>query len=839
VYSQDNANLFWDDTNNRLGIGTASPAVKLDVVGAGVFKLDGSGSTTPLILRNNNTASTQLVKLGFDSNGAVKASINAAVYGNDYMTFNVGSDTERMRISSAGYVGIGTTSPAIKLQVSDVDQATARIGVQNVNGQNYQLVAGNPGASNTGFAIFDATASATRMYLDSSGNFGIGTASPSSATDALNIGTAASERMRITSAGLVGIGTASPTAKLTVNDANGIPVRIGDISAAPVSQTAVYVGVSTSALSGGNGDLVLIPRTSDARSVLFYTGNGTAAERMRIDSAGLVGIGTATPNTKLAVEGSACEISINDTAGTIAGLRFRTSGSTKGVIQADSTSNLRFSSGTTEAMRINSSGNVGIGTSSPAYKLDVSGTFRTTGIAYLGDATTTLIASIGNSASSGVKIIQFQRASGTGDNVNIQGISTGVGAADLGIQAQGGNVGIGTSSPAAKLHLSDANAVFIQFTDVGNGASRVGQNGSGMTFGVDGGIGTTERMRITSAGLVGIGTSSPATKLDVNGAITSSGSINPYLALNNGTATSYVQVSSGALDVRVGGANPITFNTNSAERMRLDASGQLGIGCVPGYRLDVEAGDTTANIGYAMRLRSNATATAAAMQFTNNAVTNENGLISCTDAGALTIVAGGGSSSIRFRTNGAERASISSDGHFGMGTSARLGTNETLSVSAVSTFDGMWVKNLAAAAATSVVWNAAASGDNLFISFGTEALVTGRGSITYNRAGGLVAYNTTSDYRAKDILGPVTDAGATIDALKVYNGKMKGATSARPMLIAHEAQEVVPYAVTGEKDAVNEDGTDKHQQMDHQSFIPLLIAELQSLRARVAQLEGN
>jgi hypothetical protein len=67
---------------------------------------------------------------------------------------------------------------------------------------------------------------------------------------------------------------------------------------------------------------------------------------------------------------------------------------------------------------------------------------------------------------------------------------------------------------------------------------------------------------------------------------------------------------------------------------------------------------------------------------------------------------------------------------------------------------------------------------------------------------------------------------------------MKGATIARPMLVAHEAQEVVPYAVTGEKDAVNEDGTDKYQQMDHQVLIPLLIAEIQSLRARVAQLEG-
>ena len=98
-----------------------------------------------------------------------------------------------------------------------------------------------------------------------------------------------------TSSGSVGIGTASPSAKLTVNDANGIPVRVGDISAAPVSQTAVYVGVSTSALSGGNGDLVLIPRTSDARSVIFYTGSGTAAERMRIDSSGnlLVGVTSA------------------------------------------------------------------------------------------------------------------------------------------------------------------------------------------------------------------------------------------------------------------------------------------------------------------------------------------------------------------------------------------------------------------------------------------------------------------------------------------------------------------------------------------------------------------
>jgi hypothetical protein len=143
------------------------------------------------------------------------------------------------------------------------------------------------------------------------------------------------------------------------------------------------------------------------------------------------------------------------------------------------------------------------------------------------------------------------------------------------------------------------------------------------------------------------------------------------------------------------------------------------------------------------------------------------------------------------------------------------------------------------AQATLYAFNAATTGDNAFITFGTEATFTSRGSITYNRAGGLVAYNTTSDYRAKDIIGPVSNSGSLIDSLKVYIGKMKGATIERPMLIAHETQEVAPYAVTGLKDEVDADGKDKYQQMDVSSFVPLLIAEIQSLRARVQTLEAR
>jgi hypothetical protein len=136
-------------------------------------------------------------------------------------------------------------------------------------------------------------------------------------------------------------------------------------------------------------------------------------------------------------------------------------------------------------------------------------------------------------------------------------------------------------------------------------------------------------------------------------------------------------------------------------------------------------------------------------------------------------------------------------------------------------------------------WNRATTGDNKFVTFYTETSATARGSIDYNRAGGLTRYNTTSDYRAKDIIGVLGSTGDAIDAFKVYVGKMHGATQERPMLIAHEAQEIAPYAVSGSKDEVNEDGTPKYQQMDHSSLVPLLIAEVKSLRARVAALESK
>lgn len=166
---------------------------------------------------------------------------------------------------------------------------------------------------------------------------------------------------------------------------------------------------------------------------------------------------------------------------------------------------------------------------------------------------------------------------------------------------------------------------------------------------------------------IGVGDPAPAYKLTVAGDIRLTGGGDIRLSSATGTTTF------GGDSQIYNDANNMIFGTGTttAERMRIDSVGQVGIGCVPGYRLDVASGDTSGGLGYAMRLRSNATATAASIQFTNSAVSLENGLISCTDAGRITIQ---GATEMALRANGFERFRIGSAGQWGIGN-ADYGTS--------------------------------------------------------------------------------------------------------------------------------------------------------------------
>lgn len=137
-------------------------------------------------------------------------------------------------------------------------------------------------------------------------------------------------------------------------------------------------------------------------------------------------------------------------------------------------------------------------------------------------------------------------------------------------------------------------------------------------------------------------------------------------------------------------------------------------------------------------------------------------------------------------------------------------------------------------------WNPTDSGGSIgLVTFMTGSSPVGRGAITYSSSTGLMSYNTTSDYRAKTELGPVAASGTVIDAMQPVMAKMHGATDALPMFVAHELAEVASYAVSGEKDAVDADGQPIMQQVNLASLVPLMVAELQDLRRRVAALEAG
>lgn len=370
-----------------------------------------------------------------------------------------------------------------------------------------------------------------------------------------------------------------------------------------------------------------------------------------------------------------------------------------------------------------------------------------------------------------------------------------------------------------------------------------GNNTGAFAFSTGGG----EKMRLTSSVLstdssisVGIGTASPGTKLDVNGDIRASNEIyldnGKYLRFKRNSGGLSIQtlgIESGTDNVRLlttGAFNIV--NGSLSNMLTLDASGNLGVGTTsPSQKLDVTGGARFYSAGNWMQFGVNA------LESLNNDGGYIRAVISTAsnptyawqgdqNTGIFTPAA----DTIGVTTGGTERGRFTAGGYF------KASSNGTY-VGSTGAYHEL-VQTIGATTAVEILWNTATSGNNVFLSFQTDANLE-RGTIDYNRAGGLTRYNTTSDYRAKDVYGLLNDSGQTIDALKVYRGKMHGATMERPMLIAHEAQEVAPYAVTGEKDAVNEDGTPKFQQMDTSSLVPLLIAEIQSLRSRVAALEAK
>jgi hypothetical protein len=101
---------------------------------------------------------------------------------------------------------------------------------------------------------------------------------------------------------------------------------------------------------------------------------------------------------------------------------------------------------------------------------------------------------------------------------------------------------------------------------------------------------------------------------------------------------------------------------------------------------------------------------------------------------------------------------------------------------------------------------------------------------------GATQYNTGSDYRLKRDWAPIKGALDLVMKLRPYRGYMKSEEDPLHYFLAHEAAEVVPYAVTGEKDEVDEGGEPVMQGMDNSRLVPLLTGAIHDLRAQLDDL---
>ena len=343
------------DSSGNVGIGTSSPAG----ITSGITTLsisDGGAKTTgdkigalTFITDDASYTNTYSDGVGVELS-AVSDSSTGAAYGLSITTGTIGSEgrSERLRIDSKGNVGIGEANPAEKLHISGT--GTQRIRVTEEGSSNYAqfvqassnmaIVAANAtGDNEIAFLTTSAGASTEKMRIDSSGNVGIGTASPSSfnqvGADALVVGSGSGEQ---------GITIYSGTAN------NGV-LAFAD-GTTTTAQYQGYIGYNHS-----------------SNFMRFFT---SATERMRIDSSGNVGIGT-NPSSNLHVYNGANaeeQVIIAEVSGAYsngAGVSLRRSGTEMGRINADYFDGMTFHATTgsggaaTERMRIDSSGNLLVG----------------------------------------------------------------------------------------------------------------------------------------------------------------------------------------------------------------------------------------------------------------------------------------------------------------------------------------------------------------------------------------------------------------------------------------------------------------------------------------------
>jgi hypothetical protein len=619
----------------------------------------------------------------------------------------------------------------------------------------------------------------------------------------------------------------------------------------------------------------------------FLPASSATQERMRIDSSGNVGIGVSTPLGKLhsssATSGATpsangnqvvaensgnAGITIASGATSLGNIFFADSGdNADGYIQYDQGGrSMRFGTATSEAMRLDSSGNLLVGktaTNSATAGAEV----RATGA--LLSAVTSNFCGFFNRISTDGTIIEFAKDDTTVGSIFNSGTTMGVGSLDTGVllannidailpwnastNAERDNaIDLGRSGGRFKdLYLSGTayvdtaveihagNSLKMQNV-AGNGFATIQNVGAGTNTDLSFNTASTERMRIDSSGNVGIGSSGALTSTylskafvytagGANFAIGGSSNTNDavlgrFTSFNISNSNSGNQDSANFYGVTSIESIVVTTDSNAgddsggsllfktkpeagalAERMRIDSSGNVGIGVTPSligsYKvLQIRGGNTSD--GGLIKLETS-DGTSGAME-----------IFQSSSVGRVSVVS---NLPLAFNTNNTERARFDTSGNLLVGATVNT-TNSKLIIGGAT----RWAVGTQ-------------SGGNLFY------IVRDSDNVGQYMVNGATSWTATSDERLKDIIEPITDAANKVSTLRAVIGKFKkdAEGTRRSFLIAQDVQAVLPEAVTVQEDEAETLG------IQYTEVIPLLVAAIKeqqdmitALTTRIEALEG-
>ena len=275
-------------------------------------------------------------------------------------------------------------------------------------------------------------------------------------------------------------------------------------------------------------------------------------------------------------------------------------------------------------------------------------------------------------------------------------------------------------------------------------------------------------------------------------------------------------------------ADTIAFAEGGAEVARFDSAGNLGIGTSsPADKLEVNG-----------IIRSSTLRTGA----TNRTLELYSGTAFNTGGAAVAIrgsATGYNDNGMEFYTSGAERMRITSSGNLLVGTTSLPSSGPGNAIQGIylsTPFNGIAVRTTGAADSYECYAGIRNSTNGSVAAWWyNESTLVGRIAITSSAT----SYITSSDYRLKENIAPMTGALDKVAQLKPVTYTWKADGSNGQGFIAHELQEVCPDAVTGEKDAVNEDGSINPQGIDTSFLVATLTAAIQEQQAIITDLKAR